>query len=166
VRFSWLITLLASLFFAIGVFGIGLAYFCDSYDDWASNIAVEGISLGLTVGVVDWIVRRSERDRLKPRIELAVGNLRFELFRFAQGATVDYAGTHLHTLRPIPEDVLASVLVELAGFQIGWLSGFGHALRVGHQRLGQRSGMSPERLMRHVTRSGDHRFYADRAVDA
>ena len=63
------VTLLAYAFVAIGLFAIGLAYFADSYDGWASNIAVEAFSLAATIAVVERILARSERRARQPRLQ-------------------------------------------------------------------------------------------------
>jgi len=79
----------------------------DALDDWAPNAAVEALSIAATIVIVERIVRHETRARVRPRIESASDALRQEFHSFLYGITVDYAGTHLHTFRPLPRDALA-----------------------------------------------------------
>ena len=79
----------------------------DALDDWAPNVAVDSLALAATIVIVERIVRREARERLRPRVESAMQALRQEFRGFVSAVTVDYAGTHLHTFRPLPRNALA-----------------------------------------------------------
>jgi hypothetical protein len=94
----------ALAFVAIAGFAWWLA---DVLNDWGPNIAAEALSIAATIVIVERIVRHEARARLLPRIENAMDALRWEFRDFVHGVAVDYAGTHLHTFRPLPGDALA-----------------------------------------------------------
>jgi hypothetical protein len=82
-------------------------WFTDALDDWAPNFAAEALSIAATIVIVERIVRHEDRERLRPRVESAMAALRQEFRKFLHAITVDYAGTHLHTFRPLPADALS-----------------------------------------------------------
>lgn len=99
---SWLALALT----ALGLIFVAVAIAWDWLDAWAPNLATEAFAIALTIAVVERIVRREDRRRLQPRVESAMHALRQEFRRFVDGVTVDYAGTHLHSFRPLPRDAL------------------------------------------------------------
>jgi hypothetical protein len=94
----------ALAFAGIAAFAVLMWWLADALDDWAPNFAAEALSIAATLVIVERIVRHEARQRLMPRIESAMAALRSEFRRFLQSVTVDYAGTHLHTFRPLPRD--------------------------------------------------------------
>jgi hypothetical protein len=79
----------------------------EALDDWAPNFAAEALSVAATIVIVERIVRHEDRERLRPRAESAMDALRQDFRSFLHIITVDYAGTHLHTFRPLPADALS-----------------------------------------------------------
>jgi hypothetical protein len=97
---------LALIVTAVGLAFVVVGVVSDWLDAWAPNLATSAFTIAVTVTVVERIVRREARERLRPRVESAMDALRQEFRAFLSGVTVDYAGTHLHTFRPLPRDAL------------------------------------------------------------
>jgi hypothetical protein len=76
-------------------------------DAWMPGVATSAIAIAVTITLVQGIIRREEKRRLRPRVEDVIGWLRSDLFDFAQSAVIDYAGTHLHTFETIQPDLLS-----------------------------------------------------------
>jgi hypothetical protein len=92
-----------------------IAYFTTSAADaWAPNVATEAASIAVTIAVVERIVAHQGRDRPRPRTERAIYWMGLDLRVFSSSIALDYAGTHLHTFKPIPNDV-----GELCNFWLG-----------------------------------------------
>lgn len=61
---------------------------------WAPNIATEAVSIGVTVFLVDSLVRWRERERIRPRFESAMQTIGISLSRIAEAVRKDYAAAH------------------------------------------------------------------------
>jgi hypothetical protein len=84
-----------------------IAYFTTSAADaWAPNIATEAFSIAVTIAVVERIVTRQARERLRPRTERVIYWVGLNLRLFTSAVVTDYAGTHLHSFKPIPRDLI------------------------------------------------------------
>jgi hypothetical protein len=64
------------------------------------------LAVAATITVIEWVVRREARERLRPRSERALHWIGLELQNFTTAVLLDYAETHLANYRPIPDDVV------------------------------------------------------------
>jgi hypothetical protein len=80
-------------------------FLTDAADAWMPNVATTAVGVAATITVVEWVVRREARERLKPRTDRALYWIGLELRMFMESVLMDYAETHRHTYRPIPADV-------------------------------------------------------------
>jgi hypothetical protein len=97
----------ALAFVAIFVAAVLLWEFTHVAHDWMPNFGVEALAIAATITIVERIIRREASDRLRPRAESTMRGLRVEFRQFLSGVTIDYAGTHLHSFRPLARDSLA-----------------------------------------------------------
>lgn len=72
------------------------------FADWAPNIATEAISIGITVFVVDYLIRWRERERIRPRFESAMQTIGTSLGRIADAVRADYIAAHCDDLPQEP----------------------------------------------------------------
>jgi hypothetical protein len=96
---------LASLAVAIGA----VAMYCvtSALRAWTPNIATDAFFVAVTITVVERAIRREARRRLQPRVESVMYHTRMQMKMFASSVVTDYSGTHLHTFRPVDQDMLA-----------------------------------------------------------
>jgi hypothetical protein len=64
--------------------------------EWAPNLAVEALSIAATILIVDRIVRREERRRLRPRLESAYRGIGRQVRSFLHGVAREYVKGHGH----------------------------------------------------------------------
>jgi hypothetical protein len=79
--------------------------------EWAPNIAASAFALAITITVVEWIVRREARARIRPRVERVIYWMGLA---FRGAIVIDYAGTHRDSFKPIPEKGLEMIDLWLA----------------------------------------------------
>lgn len=81
----------------------------DVADEWMPNLATTFVGTAATITVVDWIVRREARERLRPRRDRVLYWLGLDVRIFMDSLVLDYAESHAHGYRPIPGDVLEMI---------------------------------------------------------
>ncbi len=96
---------LASLAVAIGAAAMYSA--TSTLRAWTPNIATDAFFVAVTITVVERAIRREARRRLQPRVESVMYHTRMQMKMFASSVVIDYSGTHLHTFRPVEQDMLA-----------------------------------------------------------
>jgi hypothetical protein len=74
--------------------------------EWMPHIAAGAATIGLTVTIVDLILRREAEERLRPRRELAFRKAAIALWDCLEWIAYDYVETHVGTFIPIPEKAL------------------------------------------------------------
>jgi hypothetical protein len=95
---SWL----AFALVVLGLVFVAIAIAFDSLDAWAQNLATEAFAIALTIAIVERIVRREARGRLRPRVNRALSALNANVRIFLEALAYDYAQTHIDTFRPLP----------------------------------------------------------------
>jgi hypothetical protein len=101
-------TTIAAVVLTLIAVGAAVAYLAaDAVDAWMPNVAIGAVSIAITITLVEGIVRREARVRLRPRLERTANGLRNVLEGFCVSATLDYADTHLRGYRPIPTEMLS-----------------------------------------------------------
>jgi hypothetical protein len=88
--------------------------FTSSLHAWMPNVAMSAVTVGLTVTLVDSIVRRESRDRLAPLLGPSLFHINLEFSRFVAAVVEDYAATHIDVFLAIPTDPLAVLDLWLA----------------------------------------------------
>jgi hypothetical protein len=86
---------------------------------WIPNVAASAATIGLTVTIVDSILRSEADQRMRPWAQRTIRDLGNEVRWFAIAVREAYRETHLRTAKPIPLDAL-----DLLTF---WLSECGAA---------------------------------------
>jgi hypothetical protein len=100
-------TWLALAFLVAGLVATVVSVFCDRFDDWATNVAVEAFSLAATVLIVEWVLRLERRAHLRPRVERVLYDIGLDFRLLMSSVILDYAATHLDTYRPLPSEAVA-----------------------------------------------------------
>jgi hypothetical protein len=92
-------------FFALAAGCVAAWLTTNAADDWMPNAATTAVGIGLTVTLIEWIVRSEQRRRLGPRLEYLRRRLRGYLDRYCEIVAMDYklrGGT-----AAFPKDMLA-----------------------------------------------------------
>jgi hypothetical protein len=92
---------------AISVTAVAVDVLTPRLHAWMPNVATSAATVGLTVTLIDSIVRRESRDRLAPLLGPPLSHINVEFGRFVAAVAEDYAATHIEAFRPIPTDPLA-----------------------------------------------------------
>lgn len=90
---------------AVGGLGVYLGRH-DKLREWAPNIAVTAFALAITITVVEWILRREARARLRPRVERVGQSIEVAFESFISGVCIDYAATHGARYYEIPDNAI------------------------------------------------------------
>jgi hypothetical protein len=106
--------------------GVAVGIGSDRFDNWAPNLATEALSIAVTIAIVERIVKREASERVRARVEYAMGLIGWDFGLFATSVGIDYAATHLDTFEPLPQDALA--LFD----RFGWRRGLRRTTSVGH----------------------------------
>ena len=75
--------------------------------EWMPHIAAGAATIGLTVTVVDLILRREAEERLRPRRERVLNDITLGFWQLFEIVTQDYTETHVRSFRAIPREPLA-----------------------------------------------------------
>jgi hypothetical protein len=110
---------------AVATAGLFVGVVSDRFDNWAPTIATEALFVALVVGVIDRLVRRGERERLRPRLdrveEIVTTGVREALEKIAY----DYVRAHPLEVRRILLNSLALIDLWLDGLRDGSRSEWG-----------------------------------------
>jgi hypothetical protein len=96
------VTWLSLLFFAVAVWGI-ILWNEHVLRPWDPNIVTSSLSIGLTISIVNVILRQDTAKRVRPRVDRALRQIDGQLSSLFRAIASDYAITHCATFKPIPE---------------------------------------------------------------
>jgi hypothetical protein len=126
-------------------------------DAWMPNAATAAVGIGLTITLVEWIIRQETERRLAPRVERVKDGFRSYLETFAEIVAISYAGAHTRSYRPVPADALHFLAQwledrapqeldsgQILGVPIVLSLGFDLADEVGKSRVEDREVMDPD----------------------
>ena len=102
-----LTTRLAVVLGALGAGAVAVYVLTDRLDAWMPNVATDAWAIGITVAVVDRIVRRERAGEARSRVHQALWQVRGELFRVNYAALWDYTLWHGASYERPPREIEA-----------------------------------------------------------
>ena len=113
------------LLVAVAIASALVGVLSNRFDNWAPNVTSEAIFVALAVGVIDRLLKREERDKLRPRLNRIEQIIQVEFARPLEAIAYDYAQAHPIETRPIPLSSLRLIEVWLEGVEGGARSEWG-----------------------------------------
>jgi hypothetical protein len=96
----------AAICAAVTIWAVLMHHYTEVAKEWMPHIAAAAATIGVTVTIVEGILRRESEERLRPRRESVFGKITGELWDYLDKVALDYAQTHNNSFLSMPDKTL------------------------------------------------------------